>query len=120
MVGKGRIELPQLAPKASVLPLDDSPVRRSCVTIRWQLAHSRSHFSISSWTSFIECSPANPRLNDFTVPGRWSKSIAHEGNRPPHLRHGLSFAAAKKARITSRSAFCLTVLLALYFALFLW
>jgi len=63
---------------------------------RWQFAQTTSHFSISTRTSERRRMPMPEwfKCICFTVPGRWSKSMAHDGNVPPQSAHGCDLKCA--------------------------
>lgn len=73
------------------------PFARNRVRVRWQFAHTTSHFSISASTEASDRRPALERLKRF-CPRTWSKSMHHGGKVPPQSMHGHPFAAAITAR----------------------
>ncbi len=95
---------PSPGSEPGVLPVTPFPIdppfqpARQAVRMRWQLAHTMSHFSIS----------ASKRCQDhrfrallmfatLSAPSRWSKSMTKDGNRRPQSVHGTSFKARKRS-----------------------
>jgi hypothetical protein len=82
----------RLWPSPTEVPGGDAgrAVCRRHVRIRWQLAHTTSHFDASASSAVRERSMAPPEVsrNAFSVPSRWSKSIWWGSNVEPQSRHG--------------------------------
>jgi hypothetical protein len=88
------------APPTELLPPDHAAGRRRNVRSRWQFAQTISHLAASAR---IAAMPARPTSlvtpMTFRSASRWSKSMAHGGNRRPQSAHG-------RSRSRSRSRPC--------------
>ena len=82
----GRLPLYQLSYSRTV-----SVDLRRKVRSRWQFAHTISHAATSSSIREVPARPINRVTAARFEPGsRWSKSMAHGGNRSPQSMHGTS------------------------------